>query len=205
MMQKAILFDLDDTLIDTKIRHYQVIRKFLEISNSNVLPCYNQYFDYRKCAVKNENIINFFSNADPDLFLKYWHENIESVDFLQFDKQIVDEVVLKNLKEKENYIFILISLRSNQMNAYNQFNKFTFSKLFDHVFFLKHKKIANPKTSVITELKKHYSILTFIGDSPTDFESSQESEVDFMGVETGWYLPGSHKTYSSINEVISKL
>jgi len=205
MMPKAILFDLDDTLIDTKFRHYQVIRSFLESSDSKVLPSYNQYCKLRKSAEKNETIVSYFSNATPDLYYQYWYKHIESDNYLQFDKQIVDEIALKNLKEKENYIFILISLRTNQMNANSQFKNFPFSKLFDHIYFLAHNKVANPKTAVISELKKRYSILTFIGDSPSDFESSQESEVDFIGVETGWYLPGSYKSYSSINEVISNL
>uniref|UniRef100_UPI00404B9230 HAD family hydrolase n=2 Tax=Flavobacterium sp. TaxID=239 RepID=UPI00404B9230 len=204
-MRRAILFDLDDTLIDTRLRHYEVVRSFLANSAVCNILDFAAYCTLRQKAVKNEDIVNKYLSSSLNYFHQYWHYHIESPEFLLFDEVIVDEKELLMLKQRGDYSFILISLRSNTRSAVDQFNSFAFSNVFDEFFFLPHNKANNPKTNIITGLKNKYLIHSFIGDAPSDFDSAQKSGINFIGVETGWYSSRSNTIYPSINEIISNL
>ncbi len=185
MKTNAIIFDLDDTLIDTRKRHFYIVADFLKIHGR--LLNFEEYVDQRKRNKwsNKELIKNVYSLNDND-FSVFWQLNIENPEYLKYDFEIVNTTLLNELKEKGSYDFILLSLRSNLKSAEDQFKKLGFSFLFDKYYFLKHAAL-NPKIEKLRSFKESYPNLTFVSDSGEDCDASAEAGVEFVGVHTGVY------------------
>jgi phosphoglycolate phosphatase-like HAD superfamily hydrolase len=203
-MRKYIVLDLDDTLINTHERHYLVYKSSILMLGEMPLSS-TYYFKLRKNGYSNLRVLNEFHKKNKNIFNKYWINNIESTNFLKYDKIIIDLELLKATKIDKEIKLVLLSLRSNKKNALRQINNLGLKGLFDKVFFLKHDSLINPKTDILINLKKEGSILFFAGDSISDMQAAADSSINFIGVSTGLKPISEHFTYENINEVLLKI
>src|SRR4051812_29766720 len=114
MNHSALVFDLDDTLIDTRRRHFQVVHDFLTLKEITPFS-FDEYLEKRKRGtLSNIDLIRLcYPGKTLDKHFKdFWKENIESSYYLNFDTTIVDFDLLKQVSTA-NDIYIL-SLRSNK-------------------------------------------------------------------------------------------
>ncbi len=203
-MSKMIIFDLDDTLIDTKKRHFNIISDFLQhFFAEKKLISFSEYLILRKKnCFSNFDVINFLRNEkiEKKFFENYFLQRIEQENDLKTDSEIVNFDFLKNLKQK-NIKLMVLSLRSNIENAIKQVKNFQFSTFIDDFIFLKHSD--NPKTKVLSEIKGKNEILFYAGDSVIDYEAAIQNNISFFGVKTGFY-EYDFSIYSDINEVLLK-
>lgn len=201
MRTKAIIFDLDDTLIDTKKRHFEIVVEFLK-ARGKVLG-FNEYQNLRKKNNwSNKQLIdNLYSLGDE--FSIFWRLNIENAEYLKYDVEIVNTQLLSKIKAKDSYDFILLSLRSNFKTAEDQFKRFCFSSLIDKYYFLKHSDL-NPKIEELKRLHEIYPQLFFIGDSNMDCDAAKKAGVDFVGVQTGIYDITCQPIFDNINDFLIK-
>ncbi|MEY4573392.1 MAG: hypothetical protein RLZ10_2682 [Bacteroidota bacterium] len=204
-MKKTILLDLDETLITTLFRQYSVIKTFFDQFKFDIAN-FDEYITFRKTNIcSNQIFVNQFINDQYILgeFRKFYLENIEEETFLEKDKLIVDLNLLKSISKYYN--LILVSLRSNKINSSNQLKQIELLNLFTEVHFSKHEKI-NSKIDVVLILKKKHSILSFVGDSKTDYEAALVNEIEFIGVETGLFpLSGKFRSFETINHYLNTL
>jgi phosphoglycolate phosphatase-like HAD superfamily hydrolase len=200
MRYDAILFDLDDTLIDTKKRHYTVVSDF--INNYGKSLVFEDYLKIRKEKnwTNGQVIKNLFSLNESDFYL-FWKSNIENPAYLQYDVEIVNSDLLSEFKAKYLIKFILISLRSNSKSAIEQFRKFQFSSLFDESYFLRHADL-NPKIEKVNYCKQFYRHLTFISDSQDDCRAAQVNGIEFIGVQSGINQLKCEKQFIDINSYL---
>lgn len=204
MSNAAIVFDLDDTLINTSKRHYNLVSDYL--SKRGILALsYEQYIFVRKHnKLSNAQLLKRYYPGTEQGFEGFWIENIESSEYLHYDTELVNRFLLRKLKDKTSCSFILLSLRSNVETAEKQFSSLTFSADFSLRYFLAHA-LTNPKAVILEELKNQFDELMFIGDSHNDWISAETAGVEFRGVNTGFYTLDSPNNYSDVNQLLETL
>ncbi len=197
MKYNAIFFDLDDTLIDTKKRHFNIFSEFLKVYGKQI--DFEEYLNIRKTkSWSNLQIIkNVFSLASND-FPLFWKSKIEDAEYLKYDTEIVNIELLRRLKIKIDSQFILLSLRSNLHSAEKQFKNFSFSVIFDQYNFLSHSKL-NPKIESLKLYKKQYPRCIFVSDSQEDCNASELAQIDFAGVQSGLYNVSCKQHFDNVN------
>ena len=202
MKYNAILFDLDDTLIDTKKRHFNIFNEFLNMCGEKI--DFEEYLDIRKTKNwSNLQIIkNIFPLASID-FTLFWKRKIEDAQYLNYDTEIVNTKLLRRLKIKMDSQFILLSLRSNPHSAEKQFKNFSFSAIFDEHNFLSHSEL-NPKIESLKFYKKQYPCSIFISDSQEDCNASELARIDFAGVQSGLYNISCKQHFDNVNSFLMK-
>lgn len=205
LMKKIILLDLDDTLIETTFRQYEVIKAYFDQTKIKI-SSFDEY-QYFRSLNKSSNLsyVNLFTNDEILInhFKSFYLENIESDLFLNYDRLIVEKMLMS--KVSNHYYLILISLRSNTENSINQLKKLKLLDIFQEVYFLKHNSI-NPKINIISTLKSKHEILSFAADSISDFEAAKSNDVEFIGVKTGLFkINGKFQLFNDINEYFRTL
>ncbi|CAN5496007.1 hypothetical protein BH11BAC3_BH11BAC3_01140 [soil metagenome] len=202
MRTNAILFDLDDTLIDTKARHFNIVSDFLR-AHDKVIDFVN-YLEMRKAnKMSNKQIIQQYHSLDEHEFATFWNLNIENPDYFNYDKELVNFDLLEKLKKSNTYDFILLSLRSNASAAIQQSVNFSFFSLIDEYQFLKHADI-NPKIEKMIFFKSQYDHIIFVSDSQEDCNAAAIAGVEFAGVESGMYPLACQTKFKDINSFLLK-
>jgi phosphoglycolate phosphatase-like HAD superfamily hydrolase len=200
MNTKAIVFDLDDTLIDTKERHFNVVKDFISAYGKTLN--FEEYLNMRKFNNwSNSEIIKQIYNLNENDFSSFWKINIERREYLNYDVEIVNNDLLMKLKSKGDYDFILLSLRSDFDTAEEQFKNFSFCFLFDKYFFLKHNDI-NPKIEKLKYYKNLYKHIIFISDSQADYNAATNAGIEFIGVQSGIYHLFCNENFDNINSFL---
>lgn len=199
-----IVFDLDDTLINTKNRHYQIYSDFLYLHSITPLQ-FQDYLNMRADGISNRGIIALHARNLVSPFEDFWKTSIENSNYLALDTCTVESLLLAELKKITATSFILLSLRSNKQTAKNQFKSFPFSALFDMVVFLKHATNTNPKANWLKKFNNSKNIRFFIGDTNSDAEASLQNNILFLGVETGWKRPFAEFIFTDINSLLNNL
>lgn len=199
-----VIFDLDDTLISTKKRHFTIYTDFLLLFSFTPLN-FQDYLKKRNEGLNNREIISLHSIDLTTSFEDFWTKRIEDWDYLKLDECIVDTTLLAEFKSLTETFFILLSLRSNEQTANQQFRSLPFANLFDEAVFLKHSSRDNPKKRWIQKFKKCDKIILFIGDSETDAEAAINNKISFAGVSTGWKNLNSEPIFENINDALRKI
>lgn len=185
-MQRTIIFDLDDTLISTSLRQYNVITDFLKSLNIDFDVSYETYNQNRyDNRITNTEFFQSIVSEPKTLiaFRKYYLSNIESLEYLNFDELIVDLKLLEQLKKKYGNL-MLLSLRSNYNNSLKQLENLHLVDFFNEIHFLPHADI-NPKIEKLRTIVTLGNQCVFIGDSEVDFTAAKMNKVDFIKVDTG--------------------
>lgn len=203
-MQQAIVFDLDDTLINTHKRHYLVFLNFLKQHDANTISM-EEYLSVRKQNKwSNKVLLDKLMPGYTDKFEKYFLKVIESAEYLREDSPIVSTELLGAIKEIGVKTTVL-SLRSNQQTAIEQAKAMPFYYLIDDFIFVKHSAGKNAKTVYLNQLKANNTVFGFISDSSYDKQAAAEAGVVFFAVSTGLYPIDCNTVYADVNEVLLKL
>lgn len=199
-MQTILLFDLDDTLINTRIRHYKVVENFFVRHNRRFVD-YKEYLKLRRDNISNSAIVRMFDPGMSEAFQEHWQHSIEGQKYLQYDCPIVSTELLKQLKCR-NYILGIVSLRSNSVTAIYQLKRIELYSYFDSVNFLAHNAQTNPKIEILKDLSNKFKVAGFVGDAETDKQAAERNNILFYGVKTGIYNSDNDYGYADVNEVI---
>jgi phosphoglycolate phosphatase-like HAD superfamily hydrolase len=210
MRQICIIFDLDETLISTTKRQFQIFKDFFSMNSLNVEFDYSKYLNLRRnFRLTNSEVYSniVFNNELFNKFRIYYLNNIENLDYLSLDSLLIFDkniIALKELMFKCDYK--LVSLRSNMVNSLNQIEKIGLNHLFSEVLFLQHDLNANPKTKVIENLKEPYERIIFVGDALSDYEAACAANVEFIKVKSGlWDFEYNGIEFSDVNDFISTI
>ena len=199
----AIVFDLDETLITTSYRQYKVLCDlFPELNSSN-------YDDYKiqrfKDSLSNFKWINkYINNLSQESYISRFTSVIENPEYLSHDTLKIDLKLFEKLVNQKKKQLILVSLRKNQKNGFNQLKKLKLFPYFSEIHFLKHTNLANPKVDLIRKLKVKYNIEGYIGDSLIDFEASDLNNIPFYPVHSEIHNTFEEKA-KDVNQWIKKI
>jgi phosphoglycolate phosphatase-like HAD superfamily hydrolase len=188
MSQTCVVFDLDETLISTTKRQFQVINFFFDSNGIELDFLFEDYKRTRSYTKKsNLDIFRFLNteNLNEKDFQFFFSKNIESKDYLLLDELIVNLGLMQRIKFEKGYTLILLSLRSSYENSIMQLHNLCLYDFFDEIYFEKHSSQLNPKTNRLKQIHKKYPEIQFIGDSKSDLEAAEEASIEFIKVNTG--------------------
>src|SRR5690606_1351981 len=107
-------------------------------------------------------------------------------------------------KTANQFDFVLLSLRSSELNSINQIKNLDLMNFFKEIHFLPHSADNNPKSKILEDLKTKYPVESFVGDTIYDYQAAVSNQIKFIGVETGLFnLEIDSKKFSSINKYFS--
>ncbi len=202
MRTNAILFDLDDTLIDTRNRHFHLVNDFLNMHEKEMTI--EDYLNIRKKkGWSNLQIVEILYSLNASEFSTFWKRNIESLEYFKYDVEIVNTKLLYEVKTKQAINFILLSLRSSIKLAEEQFKQYSFQGLFEQYHFLHHADI-NPKIEKLKMYKKLYQQIIFVSDSQEDCKAAELANVAFVGVQSGIYNVCCENLFEDVNSFLTK-
>lgn len=95
-----LIFDLDGTLIDSRLRLYRLFQHLVPKSTLS----FDEYWELKRRKISNQNILANklgFESAAIERFVAIWMERIEDYDFLALDKSFPGiEETLESLGKK---------------------------------------------------------------------------------------------------------
>ena len=185
-----LIFDIDGTLIDSKIRHGYLLKRIMEDKDlpipDNLETDYLQY----KCTGKNTrsylcDILNLDIGV-ADEICKEWIENIESKELLKKDFLYSEsKSVLENIS-KVNTIFYLSS-RTNEEYLREELIDLGIIKYANKVFVADPKLGVKAKIDLINAIKQTcLDTIVVIGDTEIDYRAAINTQSKFYILNRGF-------------------
>lgn len=196
---KTLLFDLDDTLIDTNYRQFSVIRDIIIELGGYFNTSYNSYLDFRKDNnISNKKFVEYNYPIIPmQVFAKKFYNLIEEEKYLLLDNLLVNKEKLHSLSLK--YKLILLSLRQHKSRGLNQLEKLGIDVFFEKIHFIPHEdQFVKAKFISSMGLKIEY----FVGDSDIDRIAADHNSIPFLQIQ--YYCEENH-IINNVNTIISSL
>lgn len=208
MKDKAIILDLDDTLLSTHYRQYCCINDYL-INEGKEFIAFDDYLQMRHSNnLSNTNLLKSLNiDLDWEAFKLYYLNNIELEKYLALDELFVEKHFLAELVEKD-FKLVLLSLRGNEANSQKQIHNLGIDVFFERIYFEKHDQSTNPKLNRLQQLNTDFDIVAFCGDSVSDYEAAQQLNINFVQVKTSLYrLPDFEQArqFDNINQYFSTI
>lgn len=177
-----IFFDLDGTLIDSKLRMYSLFQELVPKSNLTFV----EYWEYKKNKFSHSMLLNEIFNLDEneiDLFETKWMKLIEVDSSLKFDKPFegVTEHLIR-LKAK-GFILYVVTSRQFKEKVYSQLRLFGWENIFHEVLVTEQK---NKKEEL---MKPHLSLCNdnwIIGDTGMDISVGKKLGIKTVAVLSGF-------------------
>jgi HAD superfamily hydrolase (TIGR01509 family) len=189
---KALIFDMDGTLLNTELVHAQALSKFLNDSNHNIERLLNDF-----CGVSEPEVFrilkdrNVITTKNFDEFIE--QKNIEFENILK-DDELLAKLFLPELKDlileaKSKNIKIAIVTASESNTTELFLSKLKIKNLFDLIVTRndteRTKPDPMPYIHSLSKLKvKHDEVIIF-EDSETGLAAARASKAQFFKVT--WY------------------
>ncbi len=183
-MKNTFIFDIDGTLIDTEVAVLESLQLVLQ-----------KHFGLEKTLADLEfslgipaAIIMQKLGVDPELGVKYWHEEIPPFWSSMHPYAEMTETI-KSLKDAGESIAIVTS--KTDIEFKNEVSRFELMDYFDLIvtssMTTKHKPNPEPVLKALELLQADPTTSIYFGDTAYDMESAHAAKIDF-GL-AGW---GAH-------------
>jgi len=187
-----IFFDLDGTLINSKIRLYSLFQELVPVSNFS----FDEYWDLKQNKINHATILRKKFNFDENSIFNFnneWLQLIETDRFLKLDTPIdgISEFLLK-LKKKEIDLFV-VTARQDKIKAIKQIEDFGWIGFFNEILVTEHK---NSKFNLINNELNGSTNGWMIGDTGNDIQEGKKSFLKTAAVLTGFLNEKVLKSYS---------
>ena len=175
-----LIFDLDGTLIDSRLRLYKLFQQLVPTSELT----YQDYWAFKQENVSNEDIlIKEFRFDAPAIkrFVTDWMGNIEAPEFLALDKNLPGmHATLAELREQAN--LYVCTARQYSIPLLNQLERLRLLYYFDEVMVTEQTR---SKEELVRTLPSLDSQDWMIGDTGKDIQVGQ-----MLGIKTCAVLSG---------------
>ena len=175
-----LIFDLDGTLIDSRLRLYKLFQQLVPTSELT----YQDYWAFKQENVSNEDILikEFrFDAAAIKRFVTDWMGNIEAPEFLALDKNLPGmHATLAELREQAN--LYVCTARQYSIPLLNQLERLRLLYYFDEVMVTEQTR---SKEELVRTLPSLASQDWMIGDTGKDIQVGQ-----MLGIKTCAVLSG---------------
>lgn len=186
-----IFFDLDGTLIDSKLRLYSLFQELVPQSNLT----YEEYWKYKKNEFSHSMLLNQIFNFDEDeieIFEIKWMKLIETDTWLKLDKPIegATEHLIK-LKEK-GIILSIVTARQFKKKVFSQLTLFGWENIFNEILVTEQK---NKKEELIKPFLSLCNDNWIIGDTGMDINVGKKLGIKTVAVLSGFQNEKVLSTY----------
>lgn len=187
-----IIFDLDGTLIDSRLRLYRLIKDLVP----NLSLSFEQYWAMKRNKISNESILRSelnFTQTEINDFVKEWMELIEAPNYLQFDSVFSGlHLALEGLHSKAD-LFICTDRQLSEP-VLNQLESLNLSNFFKKT--LVTKKEQAKESLIMDNLgvldKKDW----LIGDTGKDIQVGQTLKIQTCAVLSGFLSRNALEPYN---------
>lgn len=184
-LTKIIIFDFDQTLVETSQRHYEVYKYLADKYELEILE-YETYWAKRKKGYSNRDVMGEQCLDDKNLndVENEWETLIEQDEYLRFDKPYeYSENYLQLLSVK--YLLWLVSLRSNENGLFKELKWLKWHKYFEKIIPVKHSRdnIDGKVLGVKRAFEPNINFVAWFGDGNVDREAAHILSIPFIHVE----------------------
>jgi phosphoglycolate phosphatase len=179
-MDKNIFFDLDGTLIDPRIRLYNL---FVEL----VPECkfsFDEYWEIKRNGINQAKLLNkYFSYSEEQIiqFRKLWISKIEDKERLKQDVPFSKSRVLLEKLSKDNDVFIVTERQKKDL-VFWQIRNYGWNE------YLKEILVTMQKTSKFTLISENVCVTkhdVIVGDTGEDILTGKKLGIRTIGVTSG--------------------
>lgn len=185
---RKIFFDLDGTLIDSRMRLYRLFQDLIPESKLS----FEQYWNLKRNKINHQAILTEkFPQYEFGIFNQTWLELIETEEYLRIDTVYpkIKEVLLMLSKKNELYI---LTARQNKEMLHKQLVWLDLAPYFREIL------ITEAKQSK-ADILKHYSLTSndlLVGDTGHDIQIGQAMGLKTVAVSYGFLAEDVLKTYA---------
>lgn len=190
---RTFFFDLDDTLIDTSVRQYQVFLDSLNAVGIKSTLSQDDFWHYKRQAKKTIELIDHISDRSLlNEFSDEWETRIEQRKYLQYDQLLPDTpTVLSTLRPVAT--LILATLRQNRDNVLWELDRLALCNYFSAIL-VGSPFINKDKTRIIKgysdskeygDSKSVKDDFVIVGDTETDISAGKELGITTVAVTSG--------------------
>lgn len=187
-----IYFDLDGTLIDSRLRLYSLFQQLVPQSKFS----FEEYWNLKRNKINHATILKQYFNFQENeitLFENSWMNLIEEESFLKLDKPFEGVTEYLMSLKKRGFHLYLVTSRQFKIKVLIQINNFEWTDIFDDILVTQQK---TEKTELIKSIIHSNSTGVIVGDTGKDIATGK-----LLGLKTVAVLSGflSKKTLSSYN------
>lgn len=177
-----IIFDLDGTLINSKLRLYTLFQSLVPVSQLS----YTEYWDFKQKKTTNEMIlVNQFAYSKEAIaaFLREWMDLIEAPEFLALDENFSGvSASLARLKERAQ--LSVCTARQHRTSALEQLERLNLLQFFNLVL------VTERQYSKDWLIHNYVPCLTssdwMLGDTGEDINVGKRLNIKTCGVLSGF-------------------
>ena len=177
-----MVFDLDGTLIDSKLRLY---RLFQHLATDSTLS-YEQYWAFKQKKISNDKLLSSlfgFSEKQITEFTTRWMSLIESQEFLALDSNFAGmESALGVLKQHAD--LHVCTARQRRQPVLDQLESLNLAQFFQHV--LVTEQICRKETLIATNIPSLSSKDWLVGDTGKDIQVGKSLKLNTCAVLSGF-------------------
>jgi len=186
-----IVFDLDGTLIDSRLRLYRLFQNLVPSSSLS----YGTYWRFKKNKISNEQILiskfnyNQFQIND---FVARWLQLIESPEYLALDCTF--EGICTALTKLKNFADLHVcTARQSRQPVLDQLEKFGLQPFFKNI--LVTESAYDKETLIAAHIYELSRNDWFIGDTGYDIQTGKRLNMSTCAVLTGFLNRSNLKKY----------
>ena len=176
-----VFFDFDGTLIDSRLRLYQLFQDL--VSNSNLT--FNDYWNLKRNKINHKKILTTrFAYSEKD-FLKFeeiWMTKIEHEKYLALDIPFINTTKFLNDLANSHNLYV-ITARQFETSVLNQVFKFGWENIFSRVL------VTGQKTEKYRLIRDNVNLTAddwILGDSGIDIITGKLLEINTAAVLSGF-------------------
>jgi phosphoglycolate phosphatase len=185
--KRLIFLDLDETLLDTSERHYQVYCDIIDELNLHIPLDKNEFWKLKRNGISTVEILE---EIDPEILLEFsklWIKKIESKNYLIYDKLFKDSLGLLSKLSQEK--LILVTMRNNRENLIWELKKLGLYNKFNTILSCSPLNNTDKSVPIQEFINENQFILDknsiIVGDSETDIITGKKLNITVIAVSYG--------------------
>lgn len=189
-MTKTLFLDFDGTLIDSRVRLYELFQELVPESGLS----FEQYWDLKRQGLSQSSLLRekCSMNAEQiDIFRQCWMQKVEEQDRLALDQPLPGVGDFLDCAAGR-YRLVLVTGRQHADRARNQIRDLGWSEHFSLILVTAQRKA---KASLILGHLTPSPTDWMVGDSGEDILAGRELGIKTAGVLTGPLSPDRLHTY----------
>lgn len=188
--QVNLIFDLDGTLIDSRLRLYKLFQHLVPTSKLT----YQKYWAFKYEKISNESILAKEFNYDAvaiNRFVSDWMDSIETPEFLVLDQNLPGmHTNLASLRERAN--LYVCTARQTRIPVIDQLERLNLLPYFDKILVTEQRQ---GKEALVKTVPGLASEDWMIGDTGKDIQVGQVLGIKTCAVLSGFLNKKTLLTY----------
>lgn len=186
-MKKLFILDIDGTLVNSKARHYLLMGEILKKRGIELNA--EEFMEYKFNGGSGLSYLTDklgLSEHDAKAVNDEWVANIESKEYLLFDRRYTDTIHFINTIIKNEDELVYLTARHMRKNTLNSLQLLGLSPYTEGVIIVEPANAKESKKNAIGMLAKKGMKPIIVGDMETEYEIGKELGIDTYILNRGF-------------------